>query len=334
MELTLIERILKNTKALPQCQRKGHITTSIGDDCAEISPSQGHNILVTTDTMVEDTHFRLSYFTPHLLGRKLATVNLSDIAAMGGTPLAATLNLEVPEKLADPNSSFWSHFIQGLTGRLARYGACLVGGDTVKTKTSKLGLTLTIIGEVREGGAIFRSGARPGDLIFCSGPLGESACGQRILEKKRFPLPLPVKRRLIARHLDPKPRISLGRALAQVGVNSMIDVSDGIATDLGHIAKKSHVKAVIQEELLPISRGVRLFARSQGESPFDFVLSGGEDFELVWTVSPKKVEEMKEAVLPILRRLPFHIGHITDGEGVWLKNTSYAREVTFKGYEH
>ncbi|NPA95715.1 MAG: thiamine-phosphate kinase [Thermodesulfobacteria bacterium] len=335
MELTLIEKIRQMAQALAPKGGKGPIAMAIGDDCSEIVPDPGHSILLTTDTMVEDVHFRLSYFTPYILGRKLASVNLSDIAAMGGSPLGALLNLEVPPGLSDPANPFWPQFIKGLSEQLARYNAFLIGGDTVKTTCNRLALTLSLLGQVKQGRAIYRHGAKPGDLIYCSGPLGESACGQKVLDSKRFFLPLPVKRRLVKRHLDPEPRLALGQALANVGVSAMIDISDGIATDLGHIAKSSGVRANILASALPIPRSVRIFAqRLRHHRPLDFVLFGGEDYELVWTVPARNEKKMQKALLPILKRPAIRIGYMTEGEGVWLLEAGSKREITFMGYEH
>ena len=334
MELELIEKIRQTAEAIEPPKKWVGLNKGIGDDCAELSPSPGHKILLTTDTMVEGVHFSLSYFDPYHLGRRLAAVNLSDIAAMGGVPRAALLNIEVPRYLKDPASTFWKRFALGLVGRLKEFGAVLVGGDTVASPCNRLGLTLTLTGEVEKGGALYRNGASVGDMIYCSGYLGESACGLLLLKKRRSTLPFAIKKRLIQRHLDPEPRIPLGRLLKEMGATSAIDVSDGIATDIAHIARGSGVKAVIEEKRLPLSRALKRACRETGVSPTKLAISGGEDFELVWTISPKKALEAERRLSAILGHAPFLIGRIKRGKGLWLKGEGRAREITFTGYEH
>ncbi len=334
MELDLIKLIKHHSRTLPSQSLEGSLITAIGDDCAEFSPSADSNLLLTTDTMVEGVHFSLSYYTPFLLGRKLASVNLSDIAAMAGNPRAALLNLEVPPGLSDPSAAFWPPFIRGLVERLAEFGAVLAGGDTVKASNNKLSLTLTVIGEVSKGQAIYRKGARAGDMIYCSGFVGESALGLKILQERHVPLPLPVKRHLIARHLDPTPRLHLGEMLAHCSVTSMIDISDGIATDLAHICKESGVGADILANRLPISRAARSAASALGINAISSCLYGGEDYELLWTVPSSKSADMEKKIAAADGHGPFFIGTIKKGSGVWLKDSQGLHNITFKGYEH
>ena len=334
MELGLIEQIKRIARTLPLATNEGSLIVSIGDDCAEFLPSPNKSLLLTTDTMAEDIHFRTSYSTPYLLGRKLASVNLSDIAAMAGRPLIALLNLEVPEYLANPKDQFWYLFAKGLVERLGEFGAILAGGDTVKSPANKLSLTLTLTGKATKGETIYRSGAKAGDMIYCSGFLGESACGLKILEKRRIHLPLPIKRHLIHKHLDPEPLIDLGKTLANCEVTSMIDVSDGVATDLAHIARESKVCAEIDKARIPLSRAVRIAASTLNLDPIELALYGGEDFQLLWTIPPEKAKNMERKIAPVLGHAPFFLGHIKEGKGVWLKSHSKLSDITFKGYEH
>ena len=333
MELDLIKLIKHYSKTLSSRSLEGSLITAIGDDCAEFSPSVNSNLLLTTDTMVEDIHFNLSYYTPFLLGRKLASVNLSDIAAMAGNPKTALLNLEVPPRLSN-SSTFWPSFIRGLVERLTEFGAVLAGGDTVKAGNNKLSLTLTIIGEVAKGHAIYRTGARVGDLIYCSGFVGESAFGLKILQKRRIQLPLPVKRHLIARHLDPTPRLNLGRVLANCNITAMTDISDGVATDLAHICEESGVKAHVFAHRLPISRAVQSAATALGINATYLCLCGGEDYELLWTVPSSKSAEMEKKITAASGSSPTFIGIIKSGSGVWLEDNQGLHNITFKGYEH
>ncbi len=332
------------------------VLVDIGDDCAVIAPTRGLDLIVTTDTLVEGIHFDLSYFDPFHLGRKTAGVNLSDIAAMGGTPRWAFLSIAIPRKM-EHKRRFARKFGMGLASKLSDHGAGLVGGDTVGARDA-MAVTLTLIGESRPQRALLRSAARAGDLIYCSGYLGEAAAGLLLLKhmfrqkagrlgpyprSTRHLLSRSAKQRLIARHLDPEPRIDLGKALADSGlVRCCIDISDGVATDLAHVCEESQVGAVIYYEAIPVSRAMASgfrFLRSQGHmegglSPVHLALTGGEDFELLWTVPQAHATRVEALAARILGRRPFCIGKITPGSRVMLKERFGTRDVTFKGYEH
>jgi len=279
------------------------VLVSIGDDCAVVAPSPDRHLIITTDTLVESIHFDLDYFDPWHLGRKTAAVNLSDAGAMGGNPRWAFLNLAVRPGMTD---RFWDSFSKGLLSRLSEYGVSLVGGDTVSTP-DRLSLSLTLIGEVKKGKWLSRGRAQPDDLIYCSGNLGEAAAGLELLrkyKKKRSPfkdrkgahgISGAVLKRLVNKHLDPKPRVTLGQALAANGmVQTAIDVSDGIATDLAHICKNSRVGAEVWAREMPVSRALKRTSGILGISPLNLALTGGEDFELLWTVSEKNESEVRK----------------------------------------
>ncbi len=344
MELGLIQKIRQLAAGSSSDEVSARVARTIGDDCAEVIPSPGKNLLITTDTMCENVHFSLSYFSPWQLGAKLASVNLSDIAAMAGTPRWAVLNAEVPEKLSNTAGPFWGDFLRGLISRLLSFGTVLVGGDTVRSSSDKLSLTLTLLGEIDPGGAIYRSEAREGDLVYCSGYTGEAACGLEILENSSISPAIPgaVRKRLTKRHLSPEPRIELGKALARTGINSLIDTSDGIASDLAHVAQESRLRAVVFQELLPVSRSIRVFckalARGKGlvlpERPQEYALFGGEDFELIWTVSPPNRKAVERVAAEILGYPPLLIGFMEGGSGCFLDMGGSRLDISFKGYEH
>ena len=319
------------------------VLVSIGDDCAVLAPSPDHHLIITTDTLVESIHFDLDYFDPWHLGRKTAAVNLSDAGAMGGNPRWAFLNLAVRPGMTD---RFWDSFSKGLLSRLSEYGVSLVGGDTVSTP-DRLSLSLTLIGEVKKGKWLSRGRAQPDDLIYCSGNLGEAAAGLELLRKykeKRSPfkdrkrahrISGAVLKRLVNKHLDPEPRVTLGQALAANGmVQTAIDVSDGIATDLAHICKNSRVGAEVWAREMPVSRALKRTSGILGISPLNLALTGGEDFELLWTVSEKKESEVRKIAAEILGYRPFRIGKIVQGDRVILKTSQGAKDITYQGYEH
>ncbi len=311
------------------------VIRGIGDDCAVLAPRPGAALIVTTDTSVESIHFDLSFTDARLLGRKTAAVNLSDIGAMGGGPRWAFLNVSMRPGIPD---SFWEAFCRGVTERLAEWGASLVGGDTVSSHHG-LVLTLTLIGEVEPEIWLGRANALPGDEIFCSGYLGESALGLAWLKRKKTtalkPPAAPVHR-VVSRHLDPTPQVALGLALAQSGlVRSAIDLSDGLATDLAHVCRESGVGAVVQAGAIPVSRASRTVARLLGLSPLNSALSGGEDYELLWTAPERHAAEAAAVAARILGRPPFRIGKIvSDRRGVHLESNRGMREITYQGYEH
>ena len=319
------------------------VLVSIGDDCAVVAPSPDRHLIITTDTLVESIHFDLDYFDPWHLGRKTAAVNLSDAGAMGGNPRWAFLNLAVRPGMTD---RFWDSFSKGLLSRLSEYGVSLVGGDTVSAP-DRLSLSLTLIGEVKKGKWLSRSHAQPDDLIYCSGNLGEAAAGLELLRKykeKRSPfkdrkrahrISRAVLKRLVNKHLDPEPRVTLGQALAANGmVQTAIDVSDGIATDLAHICKNSRVGAEVRAREVPVSRALKRTSGILGISPLNLALTGGEDFELLWTVSQKNESEVRKIAAKILGYRPFRIGKIVQGDRVILKTSQGAKDITYQGYEH
>ncbi len=333
MEHKLIEKIKAYSQRLLPESLKKNLVTGIGDDCAEIVPFTNKNILITTDTFLEDVHFRLEFYTPYLLGKKLASINLSDIAAMGASPMYALLNCEIPKQLV--TDAFLDHFLKGLIDRLYEFDAILIGGDTVSKTEKCLGLTLTLIGAAPRDKIIHRFGAKEGDFIYTSGFLGDSALGFYILEKKTRHIPIPIKRYLIKRHIDPFPQIALGKLLAEIGVNSLIDVSDGIATDLAHICKESGVMAEIFIDLLPISRALKVVAKKVGKDCLDFALFGGEDYELIWTIEPQRAKEMEAKVCTLLKKRPIKIGKIAKGRGVIaIYPNGQKKDISFMGYEH
>ncbi|NIA08310.1 MAG: thiamine-phosphate kinase [Nitrospiraceae bacterium] len=318
------------------------VLLGIGDDCAVIAPGPGRHLVTTTDTLVESVHFDLGYFDPWHLGRKTAAVNLSDVGAMGGHPRWALLTLAIRPGLAE---GFWKAFSMGLMSRLSQYGVHLVGGDTVSSP-DWLSVGLTLIGEVEPGKWLSRSYAEPGDLIYCSGNLGEAAAGLEYLKNRKIKklqrrnriyrqVSRAGLRRLVDRHLDPEPRVTLGQALAARGlVRSAIDLSDGIATDLAHICDMSGIGAEVWADEVPISRALKAISKILGISPLSLALTGGEDFELLWTVSKKNEIEVQRIATDVLGYRPFRIGKMVVGDKVLLKTGRGTEDITYQGYEH
>ena len=260
------------------------VILSVGDDCAITSIPAGYQLAITTDTLVEGTHF-LPSISPADLAYKSVAVNLSDLAAMGATPAWMSLALTLPEI----KEEWLAEFSQSLFAILDRYGVSLIGGDTTK---GSLSITLTAQGFLPENQGLFRHQAKVGDWIFVSGFLGDSAAGLDLLLQNRK-IENESDRYLIQRHLRPTPRVELGLALRSFSCCAL-DISDGLLADLEHILERSQVGAEIYLENLPISRHLCIqYEQTQAEK---FALTGGEDYELCFTVSEEKREEMEQVL--------------------------------------
>lgn len=287
-ECALIERI---RSMLP---RPHDTLFGIGDDCAALRPAAGTDLLLTTDLLVDGVDFTPQTIMPFQLGRKAMGVNLSDIAAMGGRPRAALVTLAIPP---DEEIEFVDELYRGLREEGARFGVDIIGGDLSASSILMIGVTL--VGEVETGKAVTRSGARPGERIWITGRLGAAAAGLTALRagcrlrNDQIEAPFEVSdslreaiRQAIERHLCPIPRIQEGRTLAQTGAASaMIDLSDGLASDLAHLCRESGVSAKIREDQIPIDQAASAIAQRFGQEPLALALQGGEDFELLFTSS-------------------------------------------------
>jgi thiamine-monophosphate kinase len=276
------------------------VVTGIGDDAAVTALTPGMQLLTSTDMLLEDVHFRHSWHDPYRLGRKSLAASISDIASMGGVPRWSLLSLAIP--VGTP-LKFLDEFTRGYLAMAGEHSVALIGGDTC---SSKLGLVIsvTIMGEQTPERILRRSGARPGDDIWVTGTLGDAAMGLKLLEDG-FDSAQPTNTApsatcslsgvegLISRLLDPTPRTAAGIALAESGlVSAMIDVSDGILADFGHIAEMSGVGGVIRLADLPLSPQFRAVAAGLSAFPYDMALSGGEDYELCFTAPPDGREKI------------------------------------------
>jgi thiamine-monophosphate kinase len=248
------------------------LVQGIGDDCAVLRVPPGHEMLVTTDFTLENVHFRRDWHRPEVVGWRCLTRGLSDIAAMGGEPMAAFLSLalasDVPQKWVD-------RFLKGLLQQAKEFGIPLAGGDTAQS-AGGIQADIVVVGSVPRGKAVLRSGAKPGEQIYVTGELGGSAAAlARLMTSK----PAAAESKYV-RHFRPEPRVAVGQWLRRHGVASaMIDLSDGLSTDLEHICAESHVGAEIEAEAIPRAR----VGRSKKEVALELALHGGEDYELLFT---------------------------------------------------
>ncbi|MDP9263329.1 MAG: thiamine-phosphate kinase [Acidobacteriota bacterium] len=290
----------------------------IGDDCARLAPQPGYETLVTTDFTLEDVHFRRAWHPAPSVGHRALARGLSDIAAMGGEPLAAFLSLALPEKLP---RRWVEGFLNGFLGLAKRFGVVLAGGDTAESPAGGGILAdVVVVGRVPKGEAVLRSGARAGDGIYVTGELGGSAA---VLHQLRQPGRRP-KGRLDGAHFFPTPRVAAGRALAAKRLASaMIDVSDGLSTDLSHLCEESSVGALVNEHSIP--RPV-----IPGGSSLHFALHGGDDYELLFTAPRSAHVPPKIAGVRVTR-----IGEVIKKKGMWLVDShGQQKPLQARGWQH
>lgn len=301
------------------------LLVGIGDDTAVTALTPGMVLLSTADMLVEGVHFDLDWSDPYTLGCKSLSVNLSDIAAMGGIPRFALLSIAIPPELP---LEFLERFIEGFIKQAGDFGVTLAGGDTSSSRGGFV-ISVTLQGEQYPELVVRRSGASAGDLICVSGTLGDSALGLDMLKRG------DRSGAAVMRHLDPVPRVGLGRRLAEASIpSSMIDVSDGLLADLGHILAQSGKGAIVAIDSLPLSSFFRLSVVSGSPGYRRFPLSGGEDYELVFTLPPERLDEARSAAEASGTTVTA-IGEITTAGGIFLvdsKGGHYTPETI--GYDH
>lgn len=297
---------------------RSDVALGIGDDAALLDVPAGRQLVACTDTLVAGVHF-LPETAPADIGWKSLAVNLSDLAAMGAEPAWALLALTLPRGDAD----FVRDFAAGFAALARMHGVSLVGGDTTQ---GPLSITVTALGVIPSGGALARSGARAGDSVFVTGALGDAAGALRLLRDEK-----PVPDALLARLHRPLPQVSAGMALRGLA-SACIDISDGLAADLGHVCAGSGVGAELDADALPMSAALR--AAFDAPACRGFALTGGDDYELCFTVAESHVQAIERAFgalgVPATR-----IGRIVAGAGVRvLDSHGNPIEMPRAGWEH
>lgn len=295
----------------------------IGDDCAVI-PAGERDWLVTTDMLLEGTHFLRNGTGPYDLGWKSLAVNLSDIAAMGGKPTASFLSLGIPEGIS---VEYLDEFFKGYRDLSAKWSVPLLGGDTTRAAgpDGKMAINVGMLGYCPSGREKFRKSAVPGDGIYVTGTLGDSAAGLDLILKGEMTEYIELTRK----HTRPEPRMEEGRILGNMeAVHAMMDISDGIASDLRHILDASGVSAEIEIDKIPMSDKLREWALGNGKDPMEKALAGGEDYELLFTAADG-------TVIPSEIRAT-RIGTIVKGSGHNIKYIRNGSEVLFSasGFDH
>ncbi len=320
-EFGLIEAIRRRARVDRRVWRLG-----IGDDAAVLRARPREELVWTTDALVEDVHFRWRTTDARSLGEKSLAVNLSDVGAMGAKPLGCLLTLGVPE---DVEPARLEGFLAGLL-RLARASHCpLVGGDTVRAPLWLVGIS--VVGAVASGRALLRSGARAGDRILLTGELGGAAAGLALLEGPGAAT--ASERRMVARQLRPRPPLGAGVALARARhAHAAIDVSDGLAQDLGHVARESGVAAHVAVERVPLAPGLARAAARLGLDPTALALSGGEDYELLFAAPPSG-PSAQEYTCRLGHRVT-EIGVFARGSGVHFTREGSRYTLAAAGFAH
>lgn len=331
---------------------RSSLVQGIGDDAAVFRQRAGFDTVITADMLVEGVDFRLGadWMRPRDLGHKALAVSLSDAAAMGARPRFCLMSVGVPR--ARWRGGFAEEFYKGVRALAGRHGVRVIGGDTSSTPGAVV-VDSIVLGEVRRGRALTRGGARPGDQIFVTGALGGAAAGLKILERARVGNRRPGSRRgvrassatssaegartraergLVRRQIAPLPRVEWGALLGERGLaTALIDLSDGLSSDLAHVCRESGVGARVEASLLPVDPLLKASGVEEGEA-LGLALDGGEDFELLFTVGPRKVSRLPREVggVPVTR-----VGEVTGERGkVRLVRDGRARLLRPGGFEH
>src|SRR5712664_58270 len=282
-ENSILKKIVESSRSSGG-QGYGHpIALGIGDDAALFRPKPGHQIILTCDWFLEGSHFLREKHPPDAVGWKCLARALSDVAAMGGTPRCFLLSLALPET----HTGRWLDlFLGGLRRASRKFQCTLAGGDT--TRRNEILINITVVGEVRAGRALLRSGARAGDILYVSGRLGQAELGLQIV--RRTKRAATKKNPLTRKHLYPEPRLALGQWLAERGLaTAMMDLSDGLSSDLPRLCAASAVGALLERGRIPHVQ-TRDLALKHGHDPMQLALHGGDDYELLFAVPPRKAK--------------------------------------------
>lgn len=308
--------------------RDTKVIRGIGDDCCVFNTSEEMATLLTTDMLVEKIHFFLGKISPCELGRKSLAVNLSDIAAMGGIPREAVISMAIPERV---DLAVLDGVYDGMKSMAKEFAVNLLGGDTTSSP-KHLVINIALVGEAKEDEILYRSGAKVGDVIFITGPVGSSAAGLDLILKGRE---MEGWQDLITAHHDPHPHVKAGRIIAGMRVaNSLIDVSDGVAADLGHICAESKLGAILEERLIPTTAKFRDYCRRFREDSNRLSLHAGEDYVLLGTVAPESADDLRAALESGGCEF-YQIGHTVAEPGLKLRTGADSLETMgINGWNH
>lgn len=327
-EFALIERL----HGLVAVERPD-VIVGIGDDVAVLSVDGDQWLLATVDCQVEDVHFLRRAITPAQLGRRALAINLSDLAAMGGYPLFALVSLGLPDSL----DVLWvEELYHGLGHEARQHGVAIVGGNMTRSPGG-IWVDVTVLGRVRRDEVVLRSGARPGDLVLVTGQLGAAAAGLQLLLDPELTHVVGDPEPALTRHFTPTPRLAEAAVIARSRqATAMIDLSDGLSSDIGHICEQSGVGVRLWAAALPIAPAARAIAAARGEPPWNIALAGGEDYELCFTAPPDAAASLAAAIQEQTGAPVTVVGEILPAEaGRWMRlPEGDAIPLAPRGWEH
>ncbi len=309
-----------------------NVVVGVGDDCTVIRQSGGRYLLATVDVQVDGVHFLSGKTPPDCIGQKAVAVAVSDIAAMGGIPTHCLVSLFLPKAI--PNT-FVEKVYAGIRQASQTYAISIVGGNI--TRARQFAIDMCLLGEVEPKNILLRSTARVGDKVLVTGSLGDAAAGLHLLQHPRKAVGKIVQDFLIARQTSPTPRVSESTAISRVRrATAMIDISDGLVQDILHITKLSRVGVTLYEKKLPLSPEIEAFCKITNKNPLGLALTGGEDYELLFTVPPSHADSLKNRVEKETGTTVHEIGEITKEErGNWLiRRDGRKRRLHPSGWDH
>lgn len=308
--------------------RGKRLRIGIGDDAAVWKPSRSAESVITTDALVEDVHFTREAMSAADVGYRALASNLSDIAAMGARPVLATIAIGVPRGI---HEDWILECYRGIAELARRHGTAIAGGDIVASPS--ILLSITVVGEVRSANRKTRSGAKAGDVFAVTGPLGASSAGLQILLDRPDLRDDPRFADAIAAYRRPEPRLREGRRLGgSANVRAMMDLSDGLSTDLRRLCAASEVGAVLED--VPIAASARALAEVIGKDPLGYALDGGEDFELLVAVAARAFPTIATRFRKEFGRELKRIGTAAEGGAILLREGSRTREIPSAGWDH
>jgi thiamine-monophosphate kinase len=311
--------------------RPDRVIKGIGDDAAAFITEPGYLTLITTDLLVERIHFLREAISGFDLGYKSLAVNLSDIAAMGGTAREAFVSIAIPEEC---QLDYLEQIYNGIKNLAAKFEVNVLGGDTTSSKIDLI-INIVVQGIVSKEELLCRDAARPGDIIFSTGFLGDSRAGLHLILNK-IALDTQALKSLLKAHRVPEPHLREGRFLAQQqGVHAAIDTSDGLSSDLGHIVEESRVGARLFADKIPVSQELMDFCTRFDFDPIEYALTGGEDYTLLCTITPESANQIANAFEKEFKRPLFQIGEITAEKQLMLVYPdAKTKPMTPTGWDH
>jgi thiamine-monophosphate kinase len=302
------------------------VLSSIGDDAAVWQPSRSHRSVITTDALVAGVHFRREMMPARDIGWRAMAANLSDLAAMGARPVLATVALGIASCAADEIFDLY----RGMLEIASRHGCAIAGGDV--TRAPVLTIAITAIGEARPSRVKGRSGARPGDIAAVTGPLGASRAGLHLAANADV-LPPDLRAEALRAHGRPEPRVGEGRWLAaSAHVRAMMDISDGLSTDLRRMCERSGCAALVQT--VPVAASAAVMANARGEDARAYALAGGEDFELLAAVAPRAFAYLRGQFAKHFKRELYAVGRFREGSGLFIEGASGEEPLPSTGWDH